>query len=102
MGPEHPARPVLHERSNLEDIETLIQSLLPVGSVEEENVRPTADRHESTVVFFVRGVGTCRCPVLDDLFPFLPPGWQGDRRDDGFILRPPPRGAACLQAGNVG
>ena len=48
-------RPVLHERSNLEDIETLIQSLLPVGSVEEENVRPTADRHESTVVFFCTG-----------------------------------------------
>ena len=55
MGPEHPAWPVLQERSNLKDIETLIQSLLPVGSVVEGNARPTADRHVSTVVCFSCG-----------------------------------------------
>ena len=41
------------------------------------------------------------CPFLDDSFPFLPPGWQADRTDDGFILRLPPKGADCHQAGNV-
>ena len=45
MGPEHPMRPVSQERSNLTDIEILMQSLLPVGSVVEEIVRPTVDRH---------------------------------------------------------
>ena len=68
MGPELPVRPVLQECSNLRDIETLIQSLLPVGSVVEENVRPTADRYESTVVCFScgeSGHATSRCPVLD-------------------------------------
>ena len=97
-GPEHPVRPVLQERSNLTYIEILIQSLLPVGSVVEENVRPT-------VVCFScgeSGHATSRCPVLDDSFPFLPPGWQVDQMGDGFSLRPPPRGADCLRLGNVG
>ena len=95
MGTEHPVWPLLQECSNLTDIEILMQSLLPVGSVVEENVRPTVDCHESTVVCFscgVSGHATLRFPVLDDSFPFLPPGWQANRMDDGFILRPPPRG----------
>ena len=48
-----------------------------------------ADRHESTVVCFSceeSGHAASRCPVLDNLFPFLPPVWQVDRTDDGFIL----------------
>ena len=75
MGPEHSVRPVSQERSNLTDIAILIQSLLPVGSVAEEYVRPTLDRHESTLVCFScgeSGHAISRCPVLDDLFPFLP------------------------------
>ena len=100
MGPEHPVRPVSQERSNLTDIEILIQSLLPVGSVAEENVRPMADRHESTLVCFSCGESghvTSRCPVLDDSFLFLPLGWQADRMDDEFILRPPPRGLTLFE-----
>ena len=105
MGTEHPVRPVLQERSNLTDIDILLQSLFPVGSLEEENVRPAADRHKSTVVCFScgeSGHAASQYPVLGDSFPFLPPGWQADRMDDGFILRPPPRGADCHRAGNVG
>ena len=55
MGTEHPVRPVLQERSSLMDIEILLQSLLPVSSLEEENVRPAVDHHESTVVCFSCG-----------------------------------------------
>ena len=87
MGTEHPVRPVLQEHSILTGIETLLLSLLPIKSLNEENVRPAA---ESTVVCFLcgeSGHATSRCPVLDDSFPFLPSGWQADRMDDDFILR---------------
>ena len=104
MGTEHHVRPVLQERSSLTDMDILIQSLLPVGSLEGENLRPAADHHESTVVCFScgeSGHAALRCPVLDDSFPFLPPGWQADWMGDGFILRPPLKGADRHQAGNV-
>ena len=80
MGPDHPVVPVLQEHSNLTDMEILIQSLFPVRSVVEENVRSTADRHELTVVCFSCGESghtTSRCPVLDDSFCFLATGMAG-------------------------
>ena len=88
MGMECPGRPVLQERSGLTDKEIILQSLLPVGSLEEENVRLAADHHESTVCVSCGELGhaALRRPVLDDSFPFLPLGWQADRTDDGFIL----------------
>ena len=104
MGTEHPVQPVLHERSSLTDMDSLLQNLLPVGSLEGENMRPTVDRHESTVACFScgkSGHATSRYPVLVDSFPFLPPGWQIGWTGDGFILRPPPKGADRHQAGNV-
>ena len=94
----------MQERSSITDIEILLQSLLPVGSVVEENVGPPADRQDPTAVCFSCGEpshATSRCPVLDESFPFLPPGWQVDRTDDEFVLRPPPRGTDRHQAGNV-
>ena len=95
-------RPVLKEHSSLTDMEILLQILLPVGSLEGENLRPEVDRHESTVVCFScgeSGHAASRCPILDDSFPFLPPGWQADWTGDGFILRL--KGADRHQAGNV-
>ena len=38
MGTEHPVRLVLQERSSQTDIGIILQSLLLVGSLEEENV----------------------------------------------------------------
>ena len=104
LGAVHPVQPVVQERSSLTEIEILIQTMLPVGSVTEKNVQPPADRREPTAGCFSCGeLGhvSAQCPVLDESFPFLPPGWWVDRMDDEFVLRPPPRGADCQQAGNV-
>ena len=83
--------PVVQERSSLMDIEILLQSMLPVRSVAEENVQPPAVHQEPTAGCFSCGElghATARCPVLDESFPFLPPGWRADRTDDEFVLRP--------------
>ena len=77
LGTVHPVQPVVEERYSLADIEILLQSMLPVGSVAEENVQPPADRQEPTAGCFSCGElghATARCPVLDESFPFLPPG----------------------------
>ena len=60
---------MVKERSSLTDIEILLQSLLPVGSVTEKNVQPPADRREPTAGCFSCGElghATARCPVLDE------------------------------------
>ena len=104
LGTVNPVQPVVQECSGIMDIEVLLQSLLPVTSVAEDSVRPPTDRLEpSTRCFSCGGVDhvTPRCPVLNESFPFLPPGWRADRVDDEFVLRPPPRGANCPPAGNV-
>ena len=44
----YPVQPVVQERSSLTDIQILLQSMLPVGSVAEKNVRPPEDRQEPT------------------------------------------------------
>ena len=104
LGTVHPVQPVAQERSRLTDIEILLQSMLPVGSVAEVDMQLPAHRQESTAGCFLCGLldhTTERCPVLHESFPFLPPGWRAERVDDEFLLRPPPKGAACQQAGNV-
>ena len=42
-----PAQPVIQERSRLTDIEIMLQSMLPVGSVTEVDVPPPAHRPQS-------------------------------------------------------
>ena len=62
----HPVQPVVQERSSLTDIEILLQSMLPVGSVTEEDVQPPAHRQEPTAGCFLCGEldhATERCPV---------------------------------------
>ena len=77
------------------DIEILLQSMLPVGSVKEADVPPPAPRPESPAGCFSCNDlthETEQCPVLDESFPYLPLGWRADRIDDEFILQPGPRG----------
>ena len=67
MGTGQPVRPVLWERSSLTDMDTLLQSLLPVGSLERENLIPAVGRHESMVMYFSCGKSgneASRCPFL--------------------------------------
>ena len=69
------------------DIKILPQSMLPVGSLTEADVQPPAHRQESTAGCFSCGEldhATERCPVLDESFPFLPPGWRAERRTMNF------------------
>ena len=95
-------QPVVQERSGIANIEVLLQSMLPVASVVEDNVRPPTDHQEPTAGCFScreSGHATSRCPVLDESFPFLPLGWRADRMDNEFVLRPPPRGGQLSSSG---
>ena len=98
LGAVRPVQPVEQERSRLTDIEIMLQSMLPVGSVKEADVPPPAPHLESPVGYFSYGDlthETEQCPVLDESFSYLPLGWRVDRIDDKFILQP------CQQVGNV-
>ena len=70
LGAVRPVQPVVQERSRL-------QSMLPVGSVKEVDLPPPASRPELPEGCFSCGElthETEQCPVLDESFPFLPPG----------------------------
>ena len=104
LGTMNPVQPVVQERSGITDIEVILQSMLPVASVVEDNVRPPTDRQEPTAGCFSCGESdhaTSLCPVLNESFPFLPLGWRADRVHDEFVLRPPLRVANCHQVGNI-
>ena len=95
LGAVRPVQPVVQERFHLTDIEIMLQSMLPVGSVKVADVPPPAPHLESPVGCFSCADlthETEQCPVLDESFPFLPLGWRVDRIDDEFIFRPGPRG----------
>ena len=69
LGAVRPVQPLVHERSCLTDIEILLQSMLPVGSVKEADVPPPAPRPETPAGCFSCGDlthETEQCPVLDE------------------------------------
>ena len=76
---------MIQERSKLTDIEIMLQNMLPVGSVTEDDVSSSEPLPESLEGCFSCGElthETDHCQVLDELFPFLPMGWQADRIGD--------------------
>ena len=75
------------------DIEQLLRKLIPAGSAEDKSTRPAPETREAKSVCFSCGSNdhtTSRCERLDESFPFLPAGWQVDRKDNECMLRPPP------------
>ena len=95
LGKEPPVLLLLPECNNLTDMDILLQSLLPVGSLTTEHHQPVVGTYEATVMCFScgeSGYPAARCPVLDDMFPFLPPGWQADWTGDDFVMRTLPAG----------
>ena len=77
IGKGPPLRPLLPDRTDLMDMEILLQSLLPVGSLVEEHRPQAVSCQVSTVVCFSGGESghlPSQCPALDDMFPFFAAG----------------------------
>ena len=100
-----PPTPVAQEPLPATDLEILLLNWLPVGTVTEEDVASPDPSSES-----VKGCFSCgrlthttdQCRTLDELFPFLPTGWQAEHIGDKFILGPgPPPSPWGQQTGNA-
>ena len=95
---------MIQERSKLTNMEIVLQNLLPVGSIVEEDVPSSESLPES-----LEGCISCgelthemnQCQEMDELFPFLPVGWQVEWIGDDFIWRPGPTGASSQGEGLV-
>ena len=91
LGVIRPPQPVIQERCLLTDIEIALQNLLPVSSVVEVEGPSSEPIAESLAGCFSCGDWdheTDRFQELDELFPFLPVGWQADRiRGEGLVAR---------------
>ena len=87
------------------ELETMLLNWLPVGTVMEEDaasLNPSADSVEGCFSCGVLTHTTDQCQTLDELFPFLPTGWQAGRIGDQFILGPGPQaGPQSQQMGNA-
>ena len=105
MGAICPSQPVAQERSKLTDLETMLLNWLPVGTVTEGDAASPKSLSDSAKGCFSCGVlthMTDQCQTLDELFPFLPTGWQADRIGDQFILGPGPQaGPPSQHMGNA-
>ena len=94
MGAICPPQPVAQERSRVTELETMLLNWPPVGTVMEDDAASPNSSSDSAEGCFSCGVltqTTDQCQTLDELFPFLPTGWQADRIGDQFILGPGPK-----------
>ena len=100
-----PPTPGAQERSPGSDLESLLLSWLPVGTVTEQDCvspEPSSDSVEGC--FSCGGLThmTDQCRTLDESVPFLPTGWQAEHIGDKFILGPgPPPSPQGQQTGNA-
>ena len=97
-------RPLLPDRTDLTDMEILLQSLLPAGSLTKEHQLPAVSCQVSMVVCFSCGESghlASQCPAPDDMLPILPPGWLAEWTDDGLVMRPPQLEDDQFRAENV-
>ena len=86
------------------DLETMLLSWLPVGTVKEDTVVSPRALTVSADGCFSCGISTHtteNCRTLNESFPFLPIGWRADRVGDEFILgQGPPVGPEDHEMGN--
>ena len=87
------------------DLEIMLQNWLPVVTVTEEDTASLNSLSGSVEGCFSCGVlthTTDQCQTLDELFPFLPEGWQADYIGDQYILGPGPQAVPpSQQMGNT-
>ena len=91
LGTLTPSIPVVRKRSAVTDLETMLLSWLPVGTVKEDTVVSPRASTVSADGCFSCGISihtTENFQTLDESFPFLPIGWRADRVGDEFILSP--------------
>ena len=84
LGTLAPSIPVVRERSAVTDLETMLLSWLPVGTVKEDTV--VSPRASTVSADGISTHTTENCRTLDESFPFLPIGWRAERVCDEFIL----------------
>ena len=73
------------------ELETMLLSWLPYGTVKEDTVVPPRASTVSADGCFSCGISTHttkNCRTLNESFPFLPMGWRVERVGDEFILSP--------------
>ena len=91
LGTLAPTIPVVRKRSAVTELETMLLSWLPVGTVKEDTVVPPRASTVSADGCFSCGISTHtteNCRTLNKSFLFLPMGWWAERVGDEFILSP--------------
>ena len=108
IGNDRPVQPAPTGRSSFSSffsfMEVLIQKLLPVRpSTLEQPPREPGRWDWSSVVCFLCGKpghAASWCPALDVTFPFLLPGWRGEKMGGGFVMQSPRMLAEGLRTEN--
>ena len=94
LGTLAPTIPVVRERSAVTELETMLLSWLPLGTVKEDTVavpRASTVSANSCLSCGISTHTTERCRTQNESFPFLPMGWRAERVGDEFILSPGPQ-----------
>ena len=74
-------------------LETLLRSLLSGHLAPVQQPRQGSFRRDwNAVVCFScgkAGHSATRCPTLDDMFPFMLPGWKAEKTPGGYVMISP-------------
>ena len=91
-------------QTGITGMETLMQRLLPGTPVPASRSRPGPTRRDWTTIVCLScgkpGHGVGRCPELDDIFPYMLPGWSAEKVGANFMMISPRVAAESRRAGN--